>query len=108
MSSRELFLSVSSYCNLYIYSGEGVFYTVLFPLCASPRRMFHLSSSSSNPHDHYIEQPVTVPLFYGPATIFPITARQLPVIIGSHRVNCSLMHVVQYEDSNYFPPTVNE
>lgn len=55
-----------------------------------------------------MEQPFTVPLFYGPGTVFPITTRQLPVVIGGHRVNCSLMRAVQYEGSNYFPPTVNE
>ena len=38
-------------------------------------------------------------LSYVSSMIFPITSRQLPVIIGSHGVNCSLMHVVHYEDS---------
>lgn len=38
-------------------------------------------------------------LSYGSSMIFPITSRQLPVIIGSHGVSCSLMHVAHYEDS---------
>lgn len=100
-SSRELLLSAAPQCDFCAHTGARGFPCRSVSLVRIDPLPQHLSSPLCSVAVIRAltigHRPWQLCYFMDLLRFLPITTRQLPAIIGSHRVNCALMSAAEYE-----------